>query len=142
MAITKQIVHLRVYKSSGFGNQISKGEDGKIQNENYPVKVIHNTVEWANYLKYIGIHGFVKVEVEKVMQPIKDGYEEVKEFDAIKKEVENALNPKAKTELTPEQKRIAELEAKLEALISSGKKESKTDSDDELSKARKNKKLT
>ena len=67
MSNTKPVVCLRWYKSNGFGNQISKDEKGNIQNKNQTVTEIYNTIEWNNYLKHIGVHGFVKIDVEKVV---------------------------------------------------------------------------
>lgn len=116
----KPVVHLRVYRSKNGSNQISYDANGNVQNESQSVKEIHNTLQWTNYLRHIGVHGFIKVDVEKVIQ---DGKELPTE--AIQKEVNEALSPSANVPQTPEQKRIAELEAKLEALINGNKPTSK-----------------
>jgi len=121
MANTKPVVQLRVYKSNGTGNQLSYNENREVLNENHLVKLIYNTLEWRNYLEYLRVHGFIKVLVERVLQPTKEGYEEVKEFSNIQKEVDSAMNPQKEIALTPEQKKIAELEAKLNALTESKK---------------------
>lgn len=113
----KPIVHLRVYKGIGGNSNILKDGNGKIQNENHLVKEIYNTLEWSNYLKNIRVHGFVKVDVEKV---IENG-EEIS-TEAIQKEVDSAMNPVADVPQTPDQKRIAELEAKIDALANGGNK--------------------
>lgn len=110
--MSKPVVHLRVYRSKNGSREISYNADGSIQNENSLVKEIYNTLEWKNYLRHIGVHGFIKVVVEKVML---NG--ESQPTEAIQKEVDEAMNPTANVPLTPEQKRIAELEAKLDALV-------------------------
>jgi len=104
----KAIVHLRVYKSNGRDSEISYSADGSVQNENILVKLRHDTLEWSNYLKHLVVNGFVKVEVEKVI----DG-----NIDSIKKEVNDAMFPIKEVVLSPEQKKIADLEAKLDALM-------------------------
>lgn len=108
---TKKVVHLRVYKGNGKDLSLSYDENQNVKNENILVKLTHNTLEWNNYLKHIRVNGFVKAKVEKVLQ---DG-KEVSTKD-IAKEVENAINPVEKKELTYDQKRIADLEAKIDAL--------------------------
>lgn len=114
MSETKPTVQLRAYKTLGLGNKVVKDEDGKIQNENQEIALIYGNLEWNNYLKYLGVHGFIRVDVEKVTP------EDDKLKEKISKEVSEALNPKEVVELTPEQKKIAELEAKIEALIGGG----------------------
>lgn len=130
MSNTKPVVRLRWYKNNGFGNQISRDENGKIQNKNQTVTEIYNTIEWNNYLKHIGVHGFIKVDAEEVTDPLGKTTKE-----QVQKEVNAALFPESNKPLTPEQKQIAELKAMVEAL--SGKKESKIDVvDEDLTKTR------
>ncbi|WP_428743189.1 hypothetical protein [Tenacibaculum sp.] len=117
MQNTKSIVHLRVYRPHNNEARVLKDENGNILNENHLVKIEHNSFEWLKYFKNVNVFYF-KVEVEKVLKPTKDGkYEELKDIASYKKEVEDLLKPKTKVEQTPEQKRIAELEAKLDALV-------------------------
>ncbi|MEN8122211.1 MAG: hypothetical protein ABFS35_17830 [Bacteroidota bacterium] len=113
----KAVVHLRVYRNNGRDNQISYNADGSVQNENILVKLTYNTLEWTNYLKHLLVNGFVKVKVEKVI-----GEADVK---AIEKEVEKAMHPKVEVVLSPEQKKIADLEAKLDSLMGKSDKSEK-----------------
>lgn len=138
MSKTKPIVHLRVYRSDGRGKGISYDENRKVINENILVKLTHNTLEWANYLKHIKVGGFIKAVVEKVM----DGSPEI--TSKIQKEVDAAMAD-VEVALTPEQKRIADLEAKLEAFTNGSSNNDAKDSNkstnddnqgDELTKAR------
>lgn len=111
----KPIVHLRVYKG-----ELNYTSDGKIKNENQSVKIQHNTVEWFNFMKYLNANQYSKVGVDRVlngstMEPLKD-YKEIEE------EVKKAFEGQDKEiQLTPDQKRIAELEAKIEGLMKASK---------------------
>ena len=105
----KAVVHLRVYQSNGRDNNISYNADGGVQNETILVKLTHNTLEWSNFIKNIRYVGFIDAKVEKVIGTT--------DFSVIEKEVDNAMNPVVEVVLSPEQKKIAELEAKLEALV-------------------------
>ena len=136
MANTKPIVQLRVYRSNGNGNQLSYDGNGNIQNTNQKVTEIYQTIEWANYLRHIRVHGFIKVTVEKVDDP--NGKVTIEQ---VQKEVDKAMNPEVEKPLTPEQKQIAELKAMVEALSGGKKAESKdakevVNDDAELTKAR------
>lgn len=138
----KPVVKLRIFR----GSQMSYDKNGNVQNENQLVTLIHDTVEWANYLKRLTSNQFLEVMVEKVFycdkEKNKDGFFEDKisevdqeTIDEIKQEVKEALKAPEK-ELTPQERRIAELEAKLEAFMGgkakSEKKVEKTDDLDEL----------
>lgn len=138
----KPVVKLRIFR----GSQMSYDKNGNVQNENQLVTLIHDTVEWANYLKRLTSNQFLEVMVEKVFycdkEKNKDGFFEDKisevdqeTIDEIKQEVKDALKAPEK-ELTPQERRIAELEAKLEAFMGgktkSEKKVEKTDDLDEL----------
>lgn len=127
------IVNLRVYK----GKELNYDENGKVKNENQSIKVFYDSVEWRNQLKNFKANGFIKVEVVSAnyVTRNKDLTEELSEYDnidVIKKEVKNAFEGDRKIVLTPEQKEIQELKAKLDAFISSssdkkGKKPKKTE---------------
>lgn len=100
-----------------------RDSEGKSIDEVINVKIEHNTLEWSNYLKNIRHLGFVKPsgKVEVIGATIlNDKKERVSAEDdvvsAIKAEVLKATQDPDK-ELTPEQKRIAELEAKIELLM-------------------------
>lgn len=110
-------VHLRVYR----GKAMTYNATGESTNENHIVKLEYNTAEYKRFLSMLRANGFIKADVEKVLDlTTKDqngNYDEVSDFEAIQKEVDSALNPDGiEKELTADQKRIAALEAKIEAL--------------------------
>jgi hypothetical protein len=110
----KKVIWLRIYR----GNEILKRENGTIKNENSKVALTHNTLEWKLYLEHLRANPFCKVVVEKVLEQ-KDGkYVELEIPKSIEDEVRIAHLGDQTVKLTPEQKRIAELEAKLDALLS------------------------
>ena len=114
----KRIVHLRVYR----GERLSFDANGKVQNENHLVKTHEDSQEYKNLLTSLKISGYCKVEVDNVLKLEGGSYNEVDAPD-IAKEVKEAFEaPRQEKELTPDQKRIAELERKLEAVLT-GKKE-------------------
>lgn len=126
--VKKPIVHLRVYKNDGTGS-VSYNADKTIKNENILVKLQHLSLEWNNYLKNLKYLGFVKVEVERVVpegvKAKENEHKDKSKFKAIIDEVNKAFKGKEK-ELTPEQKKIAELEAKIDALSKSKPKAATT----------------
>lgn len=128
---SKLSVHVRVYR----GKTMTYNAKGESTNENHVVKLEYNTAEYKRFLSMLRANGFIQADVEKVLDLTKkvEGkeknevgyYEEVKLFEDIQKEFDVALNPEGvEKELTPDQKRIAALEAKIEAL-SGGKPETK-----------------
>lgn len=123
----KPIAHLRVYK----GTELNYDSSGKIKNENQSVKIEHNTIGWANFLKYLKPNQFIKVEVERVLDG--ETFKEIKDIEPFKEEVAAAFSPVKKEVLTADQKRIAELEKKIDQLAGGNKPK---DEDDELTKAR------
>lgn len=125
----KPTISIRVYK----GKQMSFDAKGNVLNDNQSIKYVHDTVEWQNFLKNITANGYCNVEVEsaKIIEKVKEGgffidkvsdYENV---DAIKKELEDAFKNQTEVKLTPEQQKIADLEAKLNALVSQSEKSTK-----------------
>jgi len=128
----KPVVKLRIFK----GSKMSYDANGNVQNENHLVTLVHNTVEWRNYLKMLIANQFLDVKAEKVMYCDKEKNSEgffedkISEVDQdlvchINEEIKKALSAPEK-HLSPNEKRIAELEAKLDALIN-GKSEKKTE---------------
>ena len=109
----KVVVHLRVYQSNGRDNNISFNADGEVQNDTILVKLTHNTLEWSNFIKNIRYVGFIEAKVEKVIGEA--------DFKSIEKEVDEAMNPVAEVVLSPEQKKIADLEAKLDSMMNQPK---------------------
>lgn len=116
MAQIKPTVQLRIYKGSEKTFKVKNGENVCI-NENQKVTLTYDTLEWKNYFKYIGASGFGIIEVEKCFD------NEGNEVDIPKEVADFVANvfvtPEA--ELTPDQKRIADLEAKIEALTKASK---------------------
>lgn len=108
----KRIVHLRVYR----GREINYDKNGKVKNENHLIKSTEDSVEFNNVLKYISQSGYCKVEVEKVFKKTDKGYEQV-DSKEIEELVNEAINGKVvEKELTPDQKRIEQLERMVKEL--------------------------
>lgn len=120
----KPVVRIRVYR----GEKLSYNSDGSVQNENHTIALIHGDKEWEITMKTLPISGYCKVEVEKVLERKADGsYDEIKDIEAIEKEVEKAFNPKDDVIKTADQLRIEALEAKIEAMTSGKKNPKKED---------------
>ena len=117
----KPIIKLRTYR----GLEKNYDANGNIKNENNLVSLEHNSKEWVIFMKNLRLNGFCAVEVEKGFKQLESGYEPITDLSAFQKEVDEAFNPKQEVTLTPDQKRIAELEAKLEAFMNGGKQEVK-----------------
>ena len=140
-------IHLHIYKAKRGFNGIARGENGKIVNENHKVSLPYDTMEWNNWLKHVIPSGIIKIEVLGVVKVKRDSkgnyesysYENVPEN--IKKQVADSLLAKVDiSQQTPEQKRIAELEAKIDAILGTGNgvsKEPKKEIAPELEEARK-----
>jgi len=115
----KPTVKIRLYR----GRELNYDAKGVIKNENNLVSLEHNTLQWRIFMSNIAISGYCKAEVESAWS-LKDGeYESIKDLSSFQKEVDIAFKPK-QDEMTqsPEAKRIADLEAKLEFLMSQSKK--------------------
>jgi len=137
MSNSRLSIHLRVYR----GKELTYNAQGKSTNENHIVKLEYNTAEYKRFLSMLKANGFIKADIEKVLdlskvntgkeKSDKDYYQEVSEFADIQKEVDLALNPNGEEkELTADQKTIANLTARLDAL-EGGKKEGKVELSDE-----------
>lgn len=112
----KPIVHLRIYK----GHEMLYDGAGNVKNPNQIVKLTHDTVEWKNFLRNLPASGYSMAKVERILQEVDGEYKDVPTSTEILKEVENIFKAPEK-ELTPEQKRIADLEAKIDALTKGSK---------------------
>jgi DNA-binding transcriptional MerR regulator len=112
----KPIVHLRVYK----GLQLFYDANGKVMNPNQLVKLTHDTIEWKNFLKNVQSLGFNSIKVEKMLNGTT--LEEIEIQKEIEVEVADVFKKK-EVELTADQKRIADLEARIEALSKKEKPE-------------------
>jgi len=120
----KPVVKLRVYR----GKEMNYTKDGVVKNENNIVSLIHNTKQWSLFMKNLQINAYCKVEVEGVFIPNfeTNDYDREVNVSKYKEEVDGFFKPKSEVKLSASDKRIAELEAKLELLLknqSSGKKE-------------------
>lgn len=115
---SKITVVLKTYK----GHKLSYNEDGTVQNQNQLVKIEYNTNEWRAVMNNLALSGFAKVEVVKAFY-LDENETEIKDLSIYEEEVEKHYKPTPKVAETPQDKKIAELEAKLEALLNGGKKE-------------------
>jgi hypothetical protein len=111
---TNPIVHLRIYK----GGKMTYDENQVIQNPNQLVKLKYGTLEWANFLKNLPTMGFTSAKVEKVLD--EKTLEDIATPKHITEEVANVYKTPA-IPMTADQKRIADLEAKIEALTNQAK---------------------
>ena len=107
--------------------------DGNVRTPSQIVKLTHDTVEWKNFLNNLPAT-FGMAKVEKVLSDLGNGeYKEVENPVEITKEVEAVFKTPEK-ELTPEQKRIAELEEAVKALSKGNKSTKGIDLLEELKK--------
>jgi len=106
---------------------MSYDAQGNVQNENQLVKIIHDTKEWTNFMKNLISNGYLKVDVVdvKLVEKKKDdeGFfrDIISEYDnkiLIIKEVEDVFNKQTTAPMSSSDKKIAELEAKINALLS------------------------
>lgn len=118
--MTKLSVTLKLFYGAvtydAYGNVTSKAENISLQ---------HGTPEWVNYLKHLRANGITKVDVVSVYDlndfdkevPVESlqRYKEIKDVEKIQTEVDQYVKtPEA--ELTPDQKKIKDLEDKINAL--------------------------
>lgn len=116
----KPVVHLRTYQ----GRELNYDSNKEIKNPMSVVKIRHNTVEWSNFMKWLRVNGYCKVEVARVIDLDTD--EEMKDVGgAIAAEVKLAFEGEVKDNRTPEQIQIDILTKRLEE-IEGGKKKKKT----------------
>lgn len=86
---------------------------GKVTSRNEPVKIIHGSTEWENFLKHLNVTGISKVEVLKVVN-LKDE-SEVEDLKKYQDEVNVHFNIN-EVPLTAEQKQIQELQKQIDEL--------------------------
>jgi len=89
-ALSNVIVHLQVFRG-----KILYNENGGVESDSQTLKIVHNTVEWRNFLKQFNRNGFSKFEVLSVVE-YAPGEEQGKEIDkgAIFNELVEAVGPK------------------------------------------------
>lgn len=94
-----------------------------ITSKTSPVQLNYGSVEWENFMKHLRANGITKAEVQNVYDLSKrdgDKYDELKDFDYIQENVDSFLKTPEK-EMTEDQKRIKELEDKINALTNAPK---------------------
>jgi hypothetical protein len=89
-ALSNVIVHLQVFRG-----KILYNENGGVESDSQTLKIVHNTVEWRNFLKQFNRNGFSKFEVLSVIE-YAPGEEQGKEIDkgAIFEELVKSVGPK------------------------------------------------
>ena len=124
----KPIVKIRLYR----GRELNYDANGNIKNENDLVSLEHNSQQWVIFMRNIAISGYCRADVEKVFKTHADGtYEEYKEIPlSFQEEVDKHFQPTKKLPVSPEATRIAELEKKLEFLMSQSKTKKGVDKKD------------
>lgn len=126
----KPIIRVRAFR----GTELNYDANGKIKNENNTIAYEYGSKLWDLFLKNIKLNGYCKVNVESVKELIKDAeYKTIEDISKFEKEVQDAFVGTVVEKLTPDQKRIAELEAKLELLINANSTEKETVKDEEVS---------
>lgn len=114
--------HLHIYMGKQGIKGIAKGENGKIVNDNHPVKLTYGSLEWTHFMKNLKSSGIIKVDVVGFLK--KDWKKGPFTYDpakGIQEEVDKYMGVQVEVTQTPDQKRIAELEARIEKM--EGKKE-------------------
>lgn len=124
-----RVLHLRLIK----GVSILKDEKGNIANQKEEAKVIYGTFDYNLYLKNIPLMGYNHVEVIKTVEFTGSESKEIETPTEIIAELKLATTGGKEPELTHEQKTIAALMARLEALEGKGNDD---DADEELKAAR------
>lgn len=110
---TPLILHLKWIK----GSSVAVSREGVLQNENGIVKLQFDTMEYYNYLKFLVPSGYCEVTIEKAVSV--KGVNDVEEVEIPEEAIEHVKKAMegSKPVLTDEQKRIADLEAKIETLM-------------------------
>lgn len=108
----KPVVTLRVYR----GRQMSYDAQGNVQNENQLIKLPHDTVEWRSFMSNITANGYLQVDVVSYKE-FENGSWKDSDKAMIEKELELSMRKQTEVPMTADQKRIAELEEKLEKLL-------------------------
>jgi len=97
------------------GRELSYDKNGNVTTENWVVKLIHGIPEWYTFLKMLRPNGYCAIKVEDVRFLNEGEWIEAGELPTISEEVEKAFAAPIE-KLSPEQERIATLEAKLEEM--------------------------
>lgn len=104
------IVTLRVFKGKP-----SYDENGKLISENQTMKLTYGLLEWTNFLKTVRNIGTTKVVIVKCTDGNDPSYPEIAIPQVIQSDIDDCFKvPEAS--LTADQKKIKELEAKINAI--------------------------
>jgi hypothetical protein len=122
-------VHLQALK----GAEVFNAKQNLVT-PNDKFKVTYGSKEWENVLSRAKSFGYTEIKVLSVVD--KTGKDKVEDNGLIQKEVNEAMTSEEK-QLTPEQKEIAELKARLEAMESNGSKKDDVIDTELLEKLRK-----
>lgn len=126
----RKVVHLQVYR----GKSLNYDKAGNITTEGSLIKLLYGDLQYYNFLRSLRANGCIFEDgkassgLKKVFQVKWNGEEnredaeevtDAKTLNAIREELDRYYDlPKA--ELTPDQQRIADLEAKVAALTAGG----------------------
>lgn len=129
-----ELVKLRVYKGKE-----SYDKQGNLISDSQTVKLFHGTLEWNNFKKNAKViytnavvEGLFNEKVTIKTETIKGKEVENQEFEYISKEIPQELKDEVRymfeneVILSPEERRIQELEAKLDALMNGSKSKKET----------------
>lgn len=120
----KPVIKLRVYR----GTELNYDAERNVKNENHLISIEHNSRMWVLFKKNVLLNGYCKVDVESAFYENEKGeYDEIKDISIFNNEIKEVFTDKANVKVSPQEVRIAELEAKLEALMNASKKETKTE---------------
>lgn len=108
------IVTLKIYKGKA-----AYDEKQNLISENQLMKLKYGVLEWVNFMKSIKHLGISKVEIVRCTDGNKKDYPEIETPREILLDVAKCLVHETAKAETPDQKRIRELEAKIE-LIANG----------------------
>lgn len=110
---------LRVYKGDAKG-ELNYKSDGKggfdVSSENQKLSLTFKDPQWEGHISRLPKMGFAKIKVEAVYSG-----NDLVEMPEVQADIERILKPQAVT-LTPDQQRIADLEAKIESLMKGSQK--------------------
>lgn len=109
---SRAVIKLQAYKGKK-----TYDENGNVASTNQKLTLIYGSKESESFLRHCKLIGFTDLEVKGIFV---DGEQDDTHLDEVKAEFSAVFQDKP-VALTPDQKRIAELEAKLEALIAGGK---------------------
>lgn len=113
MSALKITACLRCTKGNEKG-KVLYDENGKIESENQKISFTYKDISWSGHIQRLPKMGFAKIELESVYEGDKESKDDDL-FNEITESIKSLLTA-PKEELTPQEQRIADLEAKIEAL--------------------------